>query len=113
MTCQCRLDSCGPAVAVWHYEPNGFTGYLCHNCLNAWFDNADDDPSLEPTSWRWLDSARRDSAFAIARALGTQEGRDALAAVGYIDGTVIPTLPTAGHPYAGVIDQLWGIGWAA
>lgn len=42
-----------PAVACWNHW-HGNSTLLCFNCLNAWFDNADEDESLEPTSWHWL-----------------------------------------------------------
>lgn len=43
----------GPAVALWICG-NGNPVRLCQSCLDAWFDNADDDPDLEPASWSWL-----------------------------------------------------------
>ncbi|MFG2372565.1 hypothetical protein ACGFY9_13940 [Streptomyces sp. NPDC048504] len=42
-----------PATAWWH-GPNGHHTTLCTSCLNFWFDNADDDPDLEPAAWGWL-----------------------------------------------------------
>ena len=53
MTCIGQLPGCGPVVARWTVR-NGYTFRLCRKCLNAWFDNADDDPDLEPAEWRWL-----------------------------------------------------------
>ncbi|MEU4133630.1 hypothetical protein [Streptomyces wuyuanensis] len=41
------------AVASWQHWHGGSTP-LCQSCLNAWFDNADDDESLEPKAWHWL-----------------------------------------------------------
>lgn len=52
MNCACKLASCGPVVARWSH-PNGNVSWLCRNCLDAWFDNADDDPDLEAAAWRW------------------------------------------------------------
>lgn len=60
-TCECcsRIWDNGqpppirPAAARWNHR-NGNTSLLCQPCLNCWFDNADDDPSLEPMSWQWL-----------------------------------------------------------
>ena len=46
-----------PAVARWRHG-NGYVSLLCQACLNSWFDNADDDDSLEPDSWSWLPGAR-------------------------------------------------------
>jgi hypothetical protein len=52
--CFGRLASCGPAaVAFWNCV-NGNRLVLCQTCLDAWFDNADDDPFLEPAGWGWL-----------------------------------------------------------
>lgn len=53
MNCIGRLASCGPAVALW-VAPNTYSFRLCQACLDAWFDNADDDPDLEPLAWEWL-----------------------------------------------------------
>lgn len=53
MTCTGRLASCGPAVARWQ-TVTGYWFPLCQGCLDAWFDNADSDPDLEPVAWRWL-----------------------------------------------------------
>lgn len=52
--CRYRFPTCGPvAVAFWNCV-NGNRVILCQGCLDAWFDNADDDPFLEPASWGWL-----------------------------------------------------------
>lgn len=53
MNCANNLNSCGPTVARWKTR-SGYWFPLCHTCLDHWFDNADDDPDLEPTAWRWL-----------------------------------------------------------
>jgi hypothetical protein len=45
-----------PPVARWVCR-NGNVVYLCRPCLNSWFDNADDDPELEPEAWRWTTGA--------------------------------------------------------
>jgi hypothetical protein len=42
-----------PAVAWWRGR-NGHTVWLCQGCLDHWFDNADDDPALEPAAWGWF-----------------------------------------------------------
>lgn len=52
-----------PAVAIWTYRVNEFTGEvvitgLCQTSLDHWFDNADDDPDLEPVRVEWLDGSR-------------------------------------------------------
>jgi hypothetical protein len=47
-----------PAVARWRHSSSGNTSLLCQPCLNSWFDNADDDPDLEPASWAWLSEAQ-------------------------------------------------------
>lgn len=49
----CIAYTDGPAVARWVCL-NGNVVYLCQPCLDAWFDNADEDPSLEPAEWNWL-----------------------------------------------------------
>ena len=49
--CIQRLD--GPAVVRWECQ-NGNVVHLCQECLDAWFDNADDDELLEPAAWSWL-----------------------------------------------------------
>lgn len=42
-----------PAVAWWRIRDSTLV-QLCQSCLDCWFDNADDDPDLEPTAWGWL-----------------------------------------------------------
>lgn len=42
-----------PAIAWWRVQDSAIVR-LCKNCLDCWFDNADDDPGLEPTAWGWL-----------------------------------------------------------
>lgn len=58
--CASMFDSGGGrfsrAVARW--VTNGGVSFLCKECLDCWFDNADDDDSLEPDSWSWLPGAR-------------------------------------------------------
>lgn len=49
-----------PAVARWTHS-NGNMSLLCLDCLNCWFDNADDDEELEPAAWSWLPMARPQS----------------------------------------------------
>ena len=44
------------AVARWDTQI-GNVSYLCRACLDCWFDNADDDDSLEPAAWSWLSGA--------------------------------------------------------
>lgn len=52
--CSYRVQGRAPrAVAFWKAS-NGNRAVLCQSCLDHWFDNADDDPSLEPVSWGWL-----------------------------------------------------------
>lgn len=59
--CASMLDNGRPrssrAIARWATQ-NGNVSYLCKACLDCWFDNADDDPDLEPASWSWLPSVR-------------------------------------------------------
>ncbi|MEV4784009.1 hypothetical protein AB0K53_00895 [Streptomyces tuirus] len=57
MTCTGGLPSCGPAVARWQVQ-NGYWFLLCQSCLDAWFDNADDDDDLEPAAWSWIEKRR-------------------------------------------------------
>ena len=52
MNCDCKLATCGPTVARWSHR-NGNISRLCQSCLDAWFDNADDDDELEPVAWTW------------------------------------------------------------
>ena len=47
------MPSCGPVVVRWECQ-NGNVVQLCQACLDAWFDNADDDEMLEPAAWSWL-----------------------------------------------------------
>jgi hypothetical protein len=47
----------GPAVARWICS-NGNPVWLCQSCLDIWFDNADNDPDLEPASWSWIPSSQ-------------------------------------------------------
>ncbi|CAM5623310.1 hypothetical protein [Streptomyces aurantiogriseus] len=42
-----------PAVVRWQHR-GGNVSLLCQPCLDGWFDNADDDPDLEPAAWSWL-----------------------------------------------------------
>lgn len=43
----------GPAVARWTHQI-GNVSMLCRLCVDSWFDNADDDPELEPAAVEWL-----------------------------------------------------------
>jgi hypothetical protein len=65
--CASMLDDGRPrssrAVARWAHG-NGNVSYLCRNCLDCWFDNADDDPDLEPASWAWLPGAHPEALAA-------------------------------------------------
>ena len=42
-----------PAVARWTHRP-GVVVYVCQSTLDNWFDNADDDPEMEPYAVEWL-----------------------------------------------------------
>lgn len=46
------------AVAWWICTPSQNRVRVCQGCLDAWFDNADDDPFLEPVAWGWLPECR-------------------------------------------------------
>lgn len=46
------------AVAWWIFIPLRNRVQVCQGCLDAWFDNADDDPFLEPAAWGWLPGYR-------------------------------------------------------
>lgn len=46
------------AIARWTHRP-GVVDYVCQSTLDYWFDNADDDPELEPTAVEWLDGSRQ------------------------------------------------------
>jgi hypothetical protein len=47
-----------PAVAIWSHGLTPYFDPLCQGCLDMWFDNADDDPDMEPWHVRWLDGSR-------------------------------------------------------
>ena len=50
--CTIRHTPPVPAMAWW-LGPNGHYANLCQACLDIWFDNADDDETLEPLQWGW------------------------------------------------------------
>lgn len=31
-----KCERCGEAASVEHYEVDGYTGYLCADCVDAW-----------------------------------------------------------------------------
>lgn len=43
-----------PAVAWLIHATSRSRWHFCQGCLDRWFDNADDNPSLEPAAWGWL-----------------------------------------------------------
>lgn len=43
-----------PAAVVRWTGPNATVSFLCLASFDAWLDNADDDPSLEPLAVQWL-----------------------------------------------------------
>lgn len=49
-------DAC--AVAEFTGVPSGNRVNLCQKHVDMWFDNADDEPDLEPGAVRWLDGSR-------------------------------------------------------
>jgi hypothetical protein len=53
--CPSGLPSCGEVVAWWVHQPSGNWSVVCKECLDAWFDNADDHPPSEPLAWGWFD----------------------------------------------------------
>lgn len=59
-TCDGRTShSRVPAVAWWICNSTSRNRVrLCQACLDIWFDNADDDPTLEPAAWGWLYGCR-------------------------------------------------------
>jgi hypothetical protein len=46
------------AVAEFTCVPSENRVMLCQKHLDMWFDNADDEPDLEPGAVRWLDGSR-------------------------------------------------------
>lgn len=50
----CELSHHNEPAAAWWRGRNGNFTRLCQPCLDYWFDNADDDPDLEPAAWGWL-----------------------------------------------------------
>lgn len=46
------------AVAIWTHGLSRNSTPVCQSCLDFWFDNADDDPDLEPREVHWLDGSR-------------------------------------------------------
>lgn len=75
-----------PAVAWWICSPSQNRSRLCQACLDIWFDNADDDPTLEPAAWGWLYGCR-------PPATGGTVTTSRLAVVGEDGGCILPTLP--------------------
>ena len=47
-----------PAIARWTHPNTRAVDYVCQSTLDYWFDNADEDPFMEPTDVRWLDGTR-------------------------------------------------------
>lgn len=43
-----------PAVAWLHFRDGIRTVRLCQLDLDAWFDHADDHPTMEPRVWGWF-----------------------------------------------------------
>lgn len=44
-----------PAVAFVYSHDGRYSHPVCESTLNHWLDNADEDPSLEPSAIYWLD----------------------------------------------------------
>lgn len=42
-------------------HPHGGTTLLCADCLAAWLDNADEDPSIEPAALRVFGDVRMEN----------------------------------------------------
>lgn len=59
-----RCRNCPDPAAAWLRFPGAITLHLCTPCLNAWFDQADDHPELEPRIWGWFLQAARLPAVA-------------------------------------------------
>lgn len=59
---------------------------VCQGCLDAWFDNADDDPDLEPATWGWLPGCRPPASG------GTVRPDHPWVVVGEDGGCILPTL---------------------
>ncbi|MFE9391719.1 hypothetical protein [Streptomyces sp. NPDC006784] len=56
-TCHCALASCTEPVALIRTAA-GNTVVVCQVCLDSWFDQADDEPIIEPTAWWWIAEER-------------------------------------------------------
>jgi hypothetical protein len=60
---ECFLHPDRPAVAAWTHQNNlpcrRPPTLLCQQSLDAWLDNADAAPELEPYVVRWLDGSGR------------------------------------------------------
>lgn len=68
----CHLSRCpNPAIAWWKTS-NGTYTHLCKPCLDCWFDNADDDPDLEPEAWGWFSPPSPPPAAIAVWATGTR-----------------------------------------
>lgn len=46
---------CAPAVARLTHHHGGTTA-LCRHHFDDWLDTADDDESIEPKSWEWINA---------------------------------------------------------
>lgn len=62
MTCLARNpgEPAERAVAIYSFA-NGNQIPLCQRHLDIWLDNADDDPTMEPSELAWLAAAYRAS----------------------------------------------------
>lgn len=52
--CFCEMN-CGPVVVLWRCR-NGNSIPLCQVCVDAWLDQADDEPILEPLNLWWINN---------------------------------------------------------
>jgi hypothetical protein len=57
--CNFHINLGDPPAVAWliHATWRGRM-HFCQGCLDRWFDDADDNPRLEPAAWGWLYGCR-------------------------------------------------------
>jgi hypothetical protein len=57
--CNFHINLGDPPAVAWliHATWRGRM-HFCQGCLDRWFDDADDNPRLEPAAWGWLPGCR-------------------------------------------------------
>lgn len=56
-----------PSIAFWVFR-SGIVETLCQTHLDAWFDDADNDPESEPCRVLWVDQSRHLRADYLVKA---------------------------------------------